>query len=206
MEHGGHRRDGGARRAGQADGEGCLSYIVASEGGAAVVDPSLPAEVYIGLAAQHGWRIDDGCGDPYSCGPSLPRAGVRRADRRATAPAAAESDRLPVRARRGGDTDPGWRTPHSKHLDSRPHAGEHLLHCWARRPCSQATRCFFRAWGVPTERGCGGGAAAGEAALRVATALAGPAGRYPRAARACQPADCLRRQAGGRPRRRDLGG
>ena len=39
-------------------GKGCLSYIVASDGVAAVVDPSLPAEVYIGLAAQHGWRIE----------------------------------------------------------------------------------------------------------------------------------------------------
>jgi glyoxylase-like metal-dependent hydrolase (beta-lactamase superfamily II)/rhodanese-related sulfurtransferase len=39
-------------------GKGCLSYIVASEGVAAVVDPSLEAEVYIGLAAQHGWRIE----------------------------------------------------------------------------------------------------------------------------------------------------
>jgi glyoxylase-like metal-dependent hydrolase (beta-lactamase superfamily II)/rhodanese-related sulfurtransferase len=39
-------------------GKGCLSYIVASDGVAAVVDPSLPAEVYIALAAQHGWRIE----------------------------------------------------------------------------------------------------------------------------------------------------
>jgi len=38
-------------------GKGCLSYIVGSGGEAAVIDPSLPADVYAGLAANHGWRI-----------------------------------------------------------------------------------------------------------------------------------------------------
>jgi glyoxylase-like metal-dependent hydrolase (beta-lactamase superfamily II) len=38
-------------------GKGCLSYMVASSGVAAVIDPSLPSEVYIGLAQEGGWRI-----------------------------------------------------------------------------------------------------------------------------------------------------
>jgi glyoxylase-like metal-dependent hydrolase (beta-lactamase superfamily II) len=38
-------------------GKGCLSYIVTSTGDAAVLDPSLPAKVYIDLAVKHGWRI-----------------------------------------------------------------------------------------------------------------------------------------------------
>ena len=39
-------------------GKGCLSYIVASDGVAAVIDPSLPAEDYVALAEQRGWRIE----------------------------------------------------------------------------------------------------------------------------------------------------
>jgi glyoxylase-like metal-dependent hydrolase (beta-lactamase superfamily II) len=38
-------------------GKGCLSYIVGSETDAAVIDPSLSPEVYMDLAAQHGWRL-----------------------------------------------------------------------------------------------------------------------------------------------------
>jgi len=38
-------------------GKGCLSYVVASGGEAAVFDPSLPPEVYLNLASQHDWRI-----------------------------------------------------------------------------------------------------------------------------------------------------
>ena len=38
-------------------GKGCLSYMIASRGVAAVIDPSLPPEVYIGLAQEGGWRI-----------------------------------------------------------------------------------------------------------------------------------------------------
>lgn len=38
-------------------GKGCLSYVVGSGGDAAVVDPSLPPNVYIDLASRHGWRI-----------------------------------------------------------------------------------------------------------------------------------------------------
>jgi glyoxylase-like metal-dependent hydrolase (beta-lactamase superfamily II) len=38
-------------------GKGCLSYIVASDGEALVVDPSLPPYVYLDLASQRGWRI-----------------------------------------------------------------------------------------------------------------------------------------------------
>lgn len=38
-------------------GKGCLSYVIASAGVAAVIDPSLPPEVYIGLARERGWRI-----------------------------------------------------------------------------------------------------------------------------------------------------
>lgn len=38
-------------------GKGCLSYVIASAGAAAVIDPSLPPEVYIGLAKERGWRI-----------------------------------------------------------------------------------------------------------------------------------------------------
>ncbi|HVM45811.1 MAG TPA: MBL fold metallo-hydrolase [Candidatus Thermoplasmatota archaeon] len=38
-------------------GKGCLSYVVASEGEAAVVDPSVDAGVYLELAKRNGWRI-----------------------------------------------------------------------------------------------------------------------------------------------------
>lgn len=38
-------------------GKGCLSYVVGSEADAVVIDPSLPPEVYLDLAAQNAWQI-----------------------------------------------------------------------------------------------------------------------------------------------------
>jgi glyoxylase-like metal-dependent hydrolase (beta-lactamase superfamily II) len=38
-------------------GKGCLSYIVASEGEAAVIDPSVAPDVYLEIARQHRWSI-----------------------------------------------------------------------------------------------------------------------------------------------------
>lgn len=38
-------------------GKGCLSYVVGSEGDAIVIDPSLPPEIYVNLAARYDWRI-----------------------------------------------------------------------------------------------------------------------------------------------------
>jgi glyoxylase-like metal-dependent hydrolase (beta-lactamase superfamily II)/rhodanese-related sulfurtransferase len=38
-------------------GKGCLSYVVGSGGDAAVIDPSLPSEVYLEIAREHGWPI-----------------------------------------------------------------------------------------------------------------------------------------------------
>jgi glyoxylase-like metal-dependent hydrolase (beta-lactamase superfamily II) len=38
-------------------GKGCLSYLVGSEGEAAVVDPSVDPTVYLQLAQEHGWTI-----------------------------------------------------------------------------------------------------------------------------------------------------
>ncbi len=38
-------------------GKGCLSYLVGSEGEAAVIDPSLDPEIYIDLARRHEWTI-----------------------------------------------------------------------------------------------------------------------------------------------------
>lgn len=38
-------------------GKGCLSYVAASAGEAAVIDPSLAAETYLQIAEQHGWTI-----------------------------------------------------------------------------------------------------------------------------------------------------
>jgi glyoxylase-like metal-dependent hydrolase (beta-lactamase superfamily II) len=38
-------------------GKGCLSYVVASEGEAAVIDPSLPPDVYLAIARKHDWSI-----------------------------------------------------------------------------------------------------------------------------------------------------
>jgi glyoxylase-like metal-dependent hydrolase (beta-lactamase superfamily II) len=38
-------------------GKGCLSYIVGSAGEAAVIDPSVPSDVYIAIAHKHGWAI-----------------------------------------------------------------------------------------------------------------------------------------------------
>ena len=38
-------------------GKGCLSYLVGSDGEAAVIDPSLETDVYLGLAEAQGWRV-----------------------------------------------------------------------------------------------------------------------------------------------------
>lgn len=38
-------------------GKGCLSYIVASEGEAAVIDPSVTPDVYLEIAQRHRWSI-----------------------------------------------------------------------------------------------------------------------------------------------------
>jgi glyoxylase-like metal-dependent hydrolase (beta-lactamase superfamily II) len=38
-------------------GKGCLSYLIGSGAVAAVIDPSLPPEVYLELAGTRGWRI-----------------------------------------------------------------------------------------------------------------------------------------------------
>lgn len=38
-------------------GKGCLSYLIGSHGDAAVVDPSVGAEVYVAIAREAGWRI-----------------------------------------------------------------------------------------------------------------------------------------------------
>src|SRR5688572_17228678 len=38
-------------------GKGCLSYLVGSVDEAAVVDPSLPADIYVDLAHRRGWTI-----------------------------------------------------------------------------------------------------------------------------------------------------
>ena len=38
-------------------GKGCLSYLIGSEGRAAVIDASLDPQVYLDLAQQHGWQI-----------------------------------------------------------------------------------------------------------------------------------------------------
>jgi glyoxylase-like metal-dependent hydrolase (beta-lactamase superfamily II)/rhodanese-related sulfurtransferase len=38
-------------------GKGCLSYIIGSEGHAAVIDPSVAPDVYVAIAQQHGWSI-----------------------------------------------------------------------------------------------------------------------------------------------------
>jgi len=38
-------------------GKGCLSYLITSAGVAAVIDPSLPPEVYVGLARERGCQI-----------------------------------------------------------------------------------------------------------------------------------------------------
>lgn len=38
-------------------GKGCLSYLIGSEGEAAVIDPSVEPEVYVQILRQHGWRL-----------------------------------------------------------------------------------------------------------------------------------------------------
>jgi glyoxylase-like metal-dependent hydrolase (beta-lactamase superfamily II) len=38
-------------------GKGCLSYLVASEGEAAVIDPSVSSDVYLDIAQRHRWSI-----------------------------------------------------------------------------------------------------------------------------------------------------
>jgi glyoxylase-like metal-dependent hydrolase (beta-lactamase superfamily II)/rhodanese-related sulfurtransferase len=40
-------------------GKGCLSYLVGSDGKAAVIDPSLDPEVYLDLAQESAWTITD---------------------------------------------------------------------------------------------------------------------------------------------------
>jgi len=38
-------------------GKGCLSYLIASDGEAAVIDPALEPDVYLEIAREHGWAI-----------------------------------------------------------------------------------------------------------------------------------------------------
>ena len=38
-------------------GKGCLSYVIGADGEAAVIDPSVSPDVYVGLAQKHGWKI-----------------------------------------------------------------------------------------------------------------------------------------------------
>jgi glyoxylase-like metal-dependent hydrolase (beta-lactamase superfamily II) len=38
-------------------GKGCLSYVVGSGNEAAVIDPSVPSDVYPTIADEHGWAI-----------------------------------------------------------------------------------------------------------------------------------------------------
>jgi glyoxylase-like metal-dependent hydrolase (beta-lactamase superfamily II) len=38
-------------------GKGCLSYVIASKGAAAIIDPSVEPQVYVDIAAQRGWTI-----------------------------------------------------------------------------------------------------------------------------------------------------
>jgi glyoxylase-like metal-dependent hydrolase (beta-lactamase superfamily II)/rhodanese-related sulfurtransferase len=38
-------------------GKGCLSYVVGSDGDAVVIDPALPADVYVEVANRRSWRI-----------------------------------------------------------------------------------------------------------------------------------------------------
>lgn len=38
-------------------GKGCLSYLIAADGLAAVVDPALDPEIYLALARRYGWKI-----------------------------------------------------------------------------------------------------------------------------------------------------
>lgn len=38
-------------------GKGCLSYIVASDNDAVVIDPALPADVFVNVSAARGWQI-----------------------------------------------------------------------------------------------------------------------------------------------------
>jgi glyoxylase-like metal-dependent hydrolase (beta-lactamase superfamily II) len=38
-------------------GKGCLSYVVGSAGDAAVIDPSVSADIYADIASRHGWHI-----------------------------------------------------------------------------------------------------------------------------------------------------
>jgi len=38
-------------------GKGCLSYLIGSQGVAAVIDASVDPEIYLDIARQHGWKI-----------------------------------------------------------------------------------------------------------------------------------------------------
>jgi glyoxylase-like metal-dependent hydrolase (beta-lactamase superfamily II) len=51
---------GGAARVIQVrrTGKGCLSYVIGSNGRAAVVDPALEPDIYLDLAGDNGWTID----------------------------------------------------------------------------------------------------------------------------------------------------
>lgn len=38
-------------------GKGCLSYVIAADGEAAVIDPSVAPDIYLEIAQRHGWTI-----------------------------------------------------------------------------------------------------------------------------------------------------
>jgi glyoxylase-like metal-dependent hydrolase (beta-lactamase superfamily II)/rhodanese-related sulfurtransferase len=55
-------------------GKGCLSYIIGSEGEAAVIDPSVAPDVYFAIARRHGWSIQHAI-DTHIHADHLSRAG-----------------------------------------------------------------------------------------------------------------------------------
>ena len=63
-------------------GKGCLSYVVGAGDEAFVVDPSLDVEVYLEVAAEHGWQITAGLRHPPACRPRLGRSDPRSTRRR----------------------------------------------------------------------------------------------------------------------------
>ena len=99
-------------------GKGCLSYLVGSHGEAAVVDPSVEADVYLDLAARAGWRIRHVV-DTHVHADHLTRAGALVARTGAT-PWLADTDRVHYAHERltdgqrltiGGATLTAMRTP-----------------------------------------------------------------------------------------------
>ena len=180
-------------------GKGCLSYIVASAGEAAVIDPSVSPDVYIELASRHGWSIRYVL-ETHVHADHLSRAReLAQADGRDAPVASTAARQVRVYARSPMANVCRWETPASPPRtrpvtpnESTSYALERDRRVHRRHPVHQRRRAPGPA------RRPGGRAPASSRPVRVTHPLAGPSASHRRVARAHRRADRIRWTAGRR--------